>query len=147
MSRVLEKAKGKWCFDKESTEHHQHDAQVELHNSFLPASDWGLGDQEWITLFGWKYPNMVRKYPKYPNKAKKISKIPKHDKKYPKYPDMGEKYPIYPNMMKKYPKYPNMVECLIISTFNIIRLWLFCSQCSLMRIFRSNCCPVSTIDR
>jgi len=36
---------------------------VELYNSFLPASDWGLGDQEWITLFGWKYPNMVKLLP------------------------------------------------------------------------------------
>ena len=40
--------------------------QVDLYDSFLPASDWGLGDQEWITLFGWKYPDMVFVY-KYTN--------------------------------------------------------------------------------
>jgi len=39
------------------------DKMVDLFESFLPASDWGLGDQEWITLFGWKYPDMVRLLP------------------------------------------------------------------------------------
>jgi len=36
---------------------------VELHNLFLPAKDWGLGDQEWLTLLGWKLPQMIHHLP------------------------------------------------------------------------------------
>ena len=30
-----------------------------LATSFLPAKDWGMGDQEWITLLGWSKPHLV----------------------------------------------------------------------------------------
>lgn len=36
---------------------------VALYESFLPSSDWGLGDQEWLTLLGWKHPNLIRQLP------------------------------------------------------------------------------------
>ena len=36
---------------------------VTLHTSFLPSADWGLGDQEWLTLLGWQYPSLIRQLP------------------------------------------------------------------------------------
>ena len=45
------------------TEEIELESMVALHKNFLPSSDWGLGDQEWLTLLGWQYPHLMRQLP------------------------------------------------------------------------------------
>jgi hypothetical protein len=39
------------------------EGMVALHNAFLPSADWGLGDQEWLTLLSWQQPALLRLLP------------------------------------------------------------------------------------
>ena len=55
----LEKMRQSDFYNKET----KLESMVTLHKSFLPSSDWGLGDQEWLTLLGWRNPSFIRQLP------------------------------------------------------------------------------------
>ena len=55
----LEKMRQSDFYNKET----KLESMIALHKSFLPSSDWGLGDQEWLTLLGWRNPSFIRQLP------------------------------------------------------------------------------------